>query len=161
MSRPGYQQRIKLRVVELRQRIATDQAELQELEVAERVLERLTGSAMEHDGFTQDVDNKPTTSTKEPTVADVAVRVLEEFGPLNSNDLLQKMQESWRTDLAQTTLASTLSRTKKEGRVVYDSGLWAAPVTKTKLSKTDLRCLEVGTTLGGTAPTSILDDLLG
>lgn len=162
MSRAGYQQRIRSRVAELRQRIAADQAELQELEVAERVLERLGGSGSEIEGATQSMDAKSTSATREPTVADVAVRVLEEFGPLSSGDLLQKMQQSWRPDLAQTTLASTLSRAKKDGRIVYDNGLWATPASEiTGYNKTEISDSEADLTLGRTASTSDLSDLLG
>lgn len=122
MSRLGYQQRIKVRAEELRKVIAASQAELVELEVAERVLGRLAAGGDQHDD--PDVVSGQPNRDREPTIADMAVRYLEEIGPLSSQRLLEHMQENWRPDLAATTLTSTLSRTRRTGKVVFKDGMW-------------------------------------
>lgn len=124
MAKTGYAQRIRARTAELRSIIASAQAELSELEVAERVLERL---AAEQDDD-QDVAIGRQRRTKEPTIADMAVKFLAEVGPMATSDLLEHMRENWRDDLGDTTLTSTLSRTKNAGRISYDDGKWFAVV---------------------------------
>lgn len=124
MSRTSYQTRIRNRAAELRNLIAHAQAELRELEVAEKVLERLAaGEASE----AQDDAVPGERTTREPTVADMAIKTLNEFGPMSSTDLLETLQGTWRPDLAQTTLTSTLSRTKREGRLAFENGMWMTP----------------------------------
>jgi hypothetical protein len=122
MAKTGYAQRIRSRVNELRTIIAEAQAELDELEVAERVLERLAADQ------TDDPDDvgRVARRTKEPTIADMAVRFLSEVGPMATPDLLSHMRANWREDLADTTLTSTLSRTKHTGRIGYADGKWFA-----------------------------------
>ena len=120
MSRSGYAQRIRARANELRQIIADAQAELDELEVAERVLNRLTADQDE----TQDQAPRRVRHTKEPTIADMAVKFLGEVGPMATNQLLEHMRQNWRDDLRDTTLTSTLSRTKNAGRIKYEDGMW-------------------------------------
>lgn len=120
MSRSGYAQRIKSRANELRQTISDAQAELEELEIAERVLDRLAADQ----GQTQDEVPRQTRRTKEPTIADMAVKFLTDVGPLATAQLLEHMRENWRKDLGDTTLTSTLSRTKNAGRIDYRDGLW-------------------------------------
>ena len=122
MAKTGYAQRIRLRATELRKVIDDARSELDELEVAERVLERL---AADQD---DDQDDAPRAErrTKEPTIADMAVRFLRDVGPMATAQLLAHMRENWREDLADTTLTSTLSRTKNAGRIDYRDGLWCA-----------------------------------
>lgn len=129
MSRSGYQTRIRTRMGELRAIISAAQNELAELEVAERVLERLSEGSGGLALPMQDVVVSAPRAFKEPTVADAAIQALRERGAMNSADLLNHLHVTWRADLAQTTLTSTLSRTKKEGRVVYEDGLWSVPAT--------------------------------
>lgn len=123
MSRAGYAQRIRSRAAELREIISEAQAELNELEVAERVLNRLASDQDE----TQDEVPRRTRRTKEPTIADMAVRFLADVGPMATSQLLEHMRENWRADLGDTTLTSTLSRTKNAGRIDYKDGLWVVP----------------------------------
>lgn len=122
MSKAGYAQRIRARANELRKIIATAQAELNELEVAERVIERLAVDQPETQDFAQLVSRR----TKEPTIGDMAVKFLQEIGPLATPQLLEHMREHWRADLGDTTLTSTLSRTKNAGRIDYREGMWHA-----------------------------------
>jgi len=122
MSRSGYAQRIKSRANELRQIITEAQAELEELEVAERVLDRLAADQ----GQPQDEVPRQTRRTKEPTIADMAVKFLADVGPMATAQLLEHMRENWRKDLGDTTLTSTLSRTKNAGRIDYRDGRWHA-----------------------------------
>ena len=123
MAKTGYAQRIRARAGELRQIIKDAQAELDELEVAERVLERLAADQDED----QDVAFRQSRRTKEPTIADMAVKFLRDVGPMATAQLLEHMREYWREDLADTTLTSTLSRAKNAGRIDYRDGLWLAP----------------------------------
>jgi hypothetical protein len=123
MAKTGYAQRIRARAGELRQIIKDAQAELDELEVAERVLERLAADQDED----QDIVPRQPRRTKEPTIADMAVKFLRDVGPMATAQLLEHMRENWREDLADTTLTSTLSRAKNAGRIDYKDGLWLAP----------------------------------
>ncbi|MCA3453253.1 MAG: hypothetical protein IOC92_05500 [Rhodobacter sp.] len=123
MSKIGYAQRIKSRTAELEALIASASKELDELRVAERVLARLGGLSDEkgpEDGYDR------TSTTKDMTVADAAVDLLGRIGPMDTITLLSTMQREWRPDLQQTTLSSTLSRTKAQGRVVQIDGKWQA-----------------------------------
>mgnify|MGYP005840512789 CR=1 FL=1 len=122
MTKTGYAQRIRARAEELRKIIADAQSELAELDVAERVIERLS-SDQDDD---QDVALRSYRRTREPTIADMAVKFLGEFGPMATAQLLDHMRENWREDLGSTTLTSTLSRTKNAGRIDYRDGLWRA-----------------------------------
>jgi hypothetical protein len=162
MSRSGYQTRIRARMGELRTAIAAFQAELAELEVAERVLERLAEGGGGLPMPLQDVVAPGPKASKEMTVAEAAIYGLRTRGPMNSADLLSYLHVTWRDDLAQTTLTSTLSRTKKEGRLVYEDGMWSVPATIDSRpdsgTDTDLDDLlgemesTTGETLGGDAP---------
>jgi hypothetical protein len=102
--------------------IAEAQAELDELEVAERVLERLSNDQDDD----QDDVSQGRGRTREPTIADMAVKFLSEAGPLTTTELLEQMRANWRDDLGDTTLTSTLSRTKNAGRIAYSDGKWIA-----------------------------------
>lgn len=125
-SKASYQTRIKARINELKMTIAAAQAELHDLQVAEKVLERLSDSGLSPMA-TQDVGIAALPRSKEPTVADKAIEALRERGPMNTVDLLACLQMTWREDLAQTTLSSTLSRVKKDGLIDYVDGLWCVP----------------------------------
>lgn len=132
MSKAGYQTRIKLRIAELRDVIAAAELELRELEVAERVIERLGGGGSAGDqDKAQVVGPRPSGASGGETVADRAIGMLRREGPMSSSDLLRRLQETWRPDLAQTTLSSTLSRiSKKGGKVVNEGGAWSATDSK-------------------------------
>ena len=124
MAKTGYAQRIRERAAELRAMINAAQTELAELEVAERVLERLATDAVDDQNMGSDAGRR----TKEPTIADMAVKLLTQKGPLATSDLLDYMREIWRPDLGDTTLTSTLSRTKNAGRIDLRDGKWFVPV---------------------------------
>jgi hypothetical protein len=130
MSKVGYQTRIKARIAELRSVINDAQSELHDLEVAERVLERLADSApavYNQSASVIDVVPKRSSPTRGGnTVADQAMKVLIANDPMTTVDLLQRLQMTWRADLAQTTLASTLSRMSKDELIVNERGLWRA-----------------------------------
>jgi len=124
MAKMGYAQRIRYRAAELRKLIDEAQAELDELEVAERVIERLAADQDDD----QDSVARGARRTREPTIGDMAVKFLAEVGPMSTGQLLDHMREHWREDLGDTTLTSTLSRTKNAGRIDYKDGLWLVPV---------------------------------
>lgn len=126
MSKTSYQTRIRSRIAELRAAILAAEAEVKELEVAERVLERLSEGSGLAGAFDADVVAPTNRTDKVQTVADAALYALKTRGAMNSADLLNHLHVTWRSDLAQTTLTSTLSRAKKEGRLEYDNGLWSA-----------------------------------
>lgn len=121
MAKVGYTQRIKTRIQQLEAQIAVAQAELDELRVAERVLGRL-GSDDDVKG--PDDGQSGTATTKEGTVADMAVAAISKDGPADTQTILRLLQQNWRADLKQTTLASTLSRAKGDGRVFVVDGKW-------------------------------------
>lgn len=121
MARLGYTQRIRARIQQLETIVDAATAELDELRVAERVLGRL-GSEDESKGPDDGQTGTPT--TKEGTVADMAIAALARNGPADTPTILGYLQQNWRSDLKQTTLASTLSRAKGEGRVFVVDGKW-------------------------------------
>jgi hypothetical protein len=121
MSKLGYSQRIKQRILDLENTVASAQAELDELRIAERVLNRL-GTVTEEKG--PDDGQSRTSTTSGGTVADRAIEVLINNGPMDTTAILMRLQVTWRSDLKQTTLASTLSRVKAEGRIEAVNGQW-------------------------------------
>jgi hypothetical protein len=121
MAKIGYAQRIKTRIQQLDALIKSAQLELDELRVAERVLGRLGG---DDDVKGPDDGQNGTSTTREGTVADKAIASLSSLGPADTATILKDLQENWRSDLKQTTLASTLSRAKSEGRIVSIDGRW-------------------------------------
>lgn len=123
MAKLGYAQRIKSRIQQLDAMIKAVQLELDELRVAERVLGRLGN---EDDQKGPDDGQHGTSTTRDGTVAEMAIASLIEIGPSSTATLLQHLQQTWREDLKQTTLASTLSRTKGEGQVFVVDGKWSA-----------------------------------
>lgn len=125
MSKLGYAQRIKQRIAELQALIKRSEAELHELQVAERVLSRL-GASGDDNGADDGQSRHPTTKGGVATVADMAVAKLQEYGPKDTPELLQLLQAEWRSDLQQTTLSSTLSRAKAAGRISHVGGKWYA-----------------------------------
>lgn len=127
MSRSGYAARIRVRILELKKIIEAAQSELKDLEVAQRVLDRLGDNAEPSYMLPQDVDTKLNETSKHRTIADVAIETLSEHGPKSSSALLEIMQQQWRPDLALTTLTSTLSRIGKDGSVKHVNGLWQLP----------------------------------
>ncbi len=116
----GYTQRIRERAQELQAVIAAAQAELTELQVAERVLRRLSSDADE----SQHHVSSGGLRTKDATIADMIVQSLSEAGPMTKADLLLHLRANWREDLGETTLVSTLSRTKNAGRITLNNGVW-------------------------------------
>jgi hypothetical protein len=123
MIKQGYALRIKQRIIELEAMVSSAQAELDELRIAERVLGRLSAVSEEKG---PDDGKIGTSTTKGGTVGDMAVQALQLNGPLDSGALLLILQQTWRPDLKQTTLGSTLSRIKSEGRVDAENGKWFA-----------------------------------
>ena len=121
MAKIGYAQRIKSRIQQLEAMIKAAQVELDELRIAERVLVRLGN---EEEQKEPDDGQSGTSTTKDGTVADMAIAALAHYGPADTLTILRHLQQTWRADLKQTTLASTLSRTKGEGRLVAIDGKW-------------------------------------
>lgn len=127
MKKTRYSDRIKARAAELRGLIEAHTRELAELEVAERVLERLSEQTENIGREEQDIGYSARLNTKNATVADRAIEALGVLGPTNTVELLEHLQREWRADLAQTTLMTTLSRIKKEGRIENENRLWRLP----------------------------------
>ena len=133
-SKASYQTRIKARISELKMQIAAAQAELHDLQVAEKVLERLADGGYSASAPQNRVPSEASDRMdavvyvgKEPTVADKALEALRERGRMTGPDLLSYLQMTWRPELAQTTLSSTLSRMKKDGSTIdYRDGHWYA-----------------------------------
>lgn len=155
MSRAQYHKQIKERATELRRLINGYTRELEDLDVALRVLDRLSKQRESLGASPQDTEDEGPKPTKGGTVSDMAISILSESGPLNTGDLLEKLKEVWRPDLALTTLTSTLSRTKNEGRIVYENRLWkvaeqqkSAPLHLTKTVEA------AGENLEGNPPTA-------
>lgn len=123
MSRASYYHRIKSRIAELEEQINELQSELDELRVAERVLERL--------GSNGDEESSPRASSsggrKGPTVASKIVETLQVLGPMTSNDITELLQTDWREDLKFATVSSTLSRLRSRGEVQSDGRKWFLP----------------------------------
>lgn len=158
-SKSSYQTRIKARINELKFQIATAQAELHDLQVAEKVLERLSdggqGSYATQDPVRLEGPDRMNAIVyvgKEPTVADRAIDALRTHGPLTTGDLLATLQRNWRPDLAQTTLSSTLSRIKKDGAILQIEGRWRLPGADPLDDLLGDRDSTPGTGLGGQTP---------
>ena len=136
-SKASYQTRIRARIGELQMTIAAAQAELHDLQVAEKVLERLSDGGQGSYSTQNPVRPAPSEAAdrmdavvyvgREPTVAERAIDTLRAHGPLTTGDLLATLQENWRPDLAQTTLSSTLSRIKRDGTILQIEGRWCLP----------------------------------
>lgn len=127
MARASYALRIKERIQQIERIIASAQRELDELRVAERVINRF-GNDEEAKG--PDDGQIKTSTTRGGTVIDMAIDCLTSIGPLDSLSILRYLQENWRADLKQTTLASTLSRAKSEGKIHTVNGVWHVSDTK-------------------------------
>lgn len=121
MARTGYALRIKDRIQRLEDLISAAQVELDELRVAERVLNRLGADDNEKG---PDDGQYGTPATRGGTIIDMAVDCLKKIGPSDTTSILRSLRESWRADLKATTLASTLSRAKAEGRIKSVNGVW-------------------------------------
>jgi hypothetical protein len=128
MAKLGYAQRIKSRIQYLESVVERAQAELDELRVAERVIGRLSN---EDEVSELEVAPVGISVTREGTVTDMVIRCLKEIGPSGTVSILNYLREHWRADLKHTTLASTLSRAKHEGKIVVVNGQWNIPsITK-------------------------------
>lgn len=121
MARAGYASRIQERIRQLTAAISTAQAELEELLIAERVIGRL-GNDDEMKGPEDGQDR--TSTNKVGTVGDRAIEFLKSKGPADTPTILRFLLENWRSDLKSTTLASTLSRAKADGRIKSVNGVW-------------------------------------
>jgi DNA-binding transcriptional ArsR family regulator len=114
---------IRRRTAELEALIKASQTELEELRVTLRVLERLTPT---RNAKGEDHGQRPAIATRSggATIADMAVAAIEQHGPVDTIELLQLLQNSWRADLQQSTLSSTLSRIKSAGLINRVDGKW-------------------------------------
>ena len=124
MRKTSYRTQIKQRISELETEIAERQQELEELRVAERVLDRIASGGGDDDD--DQLSSKPQRQ-KEPTVADKIEEYVGILGPMESSDIHHTLQSEWRSDLQFTTVSSTLSRMKQRGRITNDGKLWFLP----------------------------------
>ncbi|WP_139282462.1 hypothetical protein [Pseudoxanthobacter soli] len=114
MARPSYAVRIRSRIAELEALILQMQAELDELRVAERVIERLGGD---------DDDETPARGQRSRTIGELIVEVLGLHGPLESKGVLELVRD--RQDTTANTISTTLSRLKDSGQVLLDGRMWS------------------------------------
>lgn len=117
--------RIEAREAELLARLKADQAELEELRVARRVLSRLAGS--DEDEGTADGDETATGENR--TIGDLAFALLYHakargLEGLTSNEILELLRAEKLPDLMRTSLSPPLSRLKKRGKIEQVGDLW-------------------------------------
>ena len=117
MARQSYNSRIRARIAELEREIATRQSELDELKIAERVIDRF--GADEYDAAGDDTE-------RGITIADLIVKVLIEHGAMETAAVHQYMQDAYNRVTTLNTVGSTLSRLKSDGRVTLDGRFWSA-----------------------------------
>jgi hypothetical protein len=113
--------RIEAREAELLARLKADRAELEELRVARRVLDRLSGD--------DDPDLEDSEGSPGATIGELAFEILYEakrqgLEGLTSNDLLELIREHSLPDLMRTSLSPPLSRLKKRGLIEQVGDLW-------------------------------------
>lgn len=97
--------------------------ELKELETALSVLSKY--------GFVENMDNPIDSSTPPKTIADMALKLLEENPKgLTANEILDNIQRKWMPTLARTSLSPPLSRLKHLGKVKLDGQHWILETKK-------------------------------
>lgn len=127
MARQSYNSRIRARISELEYEIAARQTELDELKIAERVIDRLGSDEFELSGRDAEL-----TVVRGLTIVDLISKILSDHGPKDTSAIHQLMKDEYRRDTTPNTVGSTLSRMKAEGRVTLNGGLWAASRESTR-----------------------------
>ena len=120
MARQSYNSRIRTRIAELEQEIAARQTELDELKIAERVIDRLGSDEFELIGHDAEF-----TVVRGLTIADLIIKILTDHGARDTASIHQLMRDEYKRDTTPNTVGSTLSRLKSEGRVTLDGRLWS------------------------------------
>lgn len=129
--------RIQLRLTEIVARLkAVDEErvallrEMDELRLADTVLQRLSGEADIADAEAADVADVTEEHGQNPptdmTIADMALVLLREVGSegLTSNEVLEQLRKRWLPELARTSLSPPLSRLKAKGLIELLDDRW-------------------------------------
>jgi hypothetical protein len=120
MARQSYNSRIRSRIAELEQEIVARQTELDELKIAERVIDRLGSDEPERD------DNRDDNiDVRDLTIAKLIILVHSGHGAMESSGVHQRMANEYYRNTTLNTVVSTLSRLKSEGRVTLNGRLWS------------------------------------
>jgi hypothetical protein len=126
--------RLDAREAELTARLKADQAELEELRVTRRYLERLAGEdEKDEDNAEGDDPQDAPASGSVLTIGQLAMALLHNAEPegLTSNEILDRLQRGPAPDLVRTSLSPPLSRLKKRGEIVLVGDRWRiAPGTE-------------------------------
>ncbi|WP_298215677.1 hypothetical protein [Acidocella sp.] len=128
MAKAPFPIRVRARINELEKMIKTAQAELDELRVAERVLNRLASDGCEENEDVTSPENKAKPAQdRGDTIGSRIVGLLEAEGAMTTADILKKLQDNWRADLTLATVSSTLTRTKAQNLIVKIDDKWDTP----------------------------------
>lgn len=119
MAKSSYTTRIKARISELMKIISEANRELEELRVAERVLDRLATEGGDNATEGSDLER-----AKEPTIGEVIQEVLRYLGPLDVPSIVDSVNAMRQVPASQATIQSTLSRAKSAGLVENAGGKW-------------------------------------
>lgn len=125
MARQSYNLRIRTRISELEREIAARQTELDELKIAERVIDRLGSDENE---------SVEISVIREHTIADLIIMILSDHGAMETAAVHQLMHDECHRGTTVNTVGSTISRLKSEGRVTLNGRLWSVP-QKSNLQK--------------------------
>ncbi len=121
--------RIGIKETELR----ADKLELEEIQVARRVLSRLAGSEdraeAEPEAAVADNGDTPPDELVDGqnlTIGQMALVLLEQAGEqgLTSNEILELIRQRWLPSLARTSLSPPLSRLKKKEEIILEGEHW-------------------------------------
>ncbi|MFG1263890.1 BlaI/MecI/CopY family transcriptional regulator [Xanthobacter aminoxidans] len=116
VARASYAVRIRNRIVELEGVIKAAEIELNDLRIAERVIENL---GPDDDDDDASGERRP---AKGKTVSDQITDVLTEFGPMESREIFDRVSKRQETTF--NTISTTLSRMKDQGIVVLQGKAW-------------------------------------
>jgi hypothetical protein len=130
--------RLEAREAELIARLKSDQAELQEVLVAKRVLTRLSGDesgpepsssttfVFDANALLQGMEALTPEDREGATIGEMAYDLLKLAGPrgLTSNEILELIRADSMPELARTSLSPPLSRLKKRGMIDLVGDRW-------------------------------------
>jgi hypothetical protein len=122
--------KLEAREAELTTRIAADQAELEEIRVARKVLGRLSGADEKTEPETpSDEDAEPSVDLGggvDASVGDLALMLLRQAAQkgMTSGEILDAIHAKWMPGLARTSLSPPLSRLKKKEVIKLVGDRW-------------------------------------
>jgi hypothetical protein len=121
--------KLEAREAELTNRIAADQAELEEIRVARKVLGRLAGEEKTEPETPSEEETEPSVDIGggvDASVGDLALMLLRQAAQkgMTSGEILDAIHAKWLPGLARTSLSPPLSRLKKKSVIKLVGDRW-------------------------------------